>query len=102
MVTITTRVRLHEGKEPEWDAAMRERLESARNARGWIAAQLLMPLESLDERVVLGIWETRADWEAWHEDPAFLATRERLDGLQASPDETVWHEVVADVRNSAG
>ena len=50
MMTIVTHVRVKEGAEPEWDAAMRERLEAARERPGWVAAQLLMPLDGLSKR----------------------------------------------------
>ncbi|MFN8062852.1 MAG: hypothetical protein U0Q12_27115 [Vicinamibacterales bacterium] len=50
MMTIITRVKLKQGAEPEWDAAMRERLENAEQREGWISGHLLMPLEGLDER----------------------------------------------------
>lgn len=79
MMTIITRVKLKQGAEPEWDAAMRERLENAEQREGWISGHLLMPLEGQDERVIVGVWRTRADWEAWHADEAFAGTRERLD-----------------------
>ena len=98
MMTIVTRVRLKEGSEPRWDAAMRERLEAARSQPGWVAGQLVMPIGALDERVILGTWQTRADWEAWHTDPKFRETRQRLEGLEATPPEEWWHEVVADLR----
>jgi heme-degrading monooxygenase HmoA len=98
MMTVVTHVTLREGAEPEWDDAMRQRLEAARGRRGWIGGQLLMPLEGLNERVIVGTWNTRADWEAWHEDPAFAETRERLEGLQVAEGSTVWHEGILDVR----
>jgi heme-degrading monooxygenase HmoA len=101
MMTVITRATLREGTEPEWDAAMRERLETARGKSGWIGGQLLIPLERLNERVIVGTWETRADWEAWHSDETFRATRERMEGLEERPSETTWHEVVADVRSSS-
>ena len=62
MMTIVTRVKLREGCEPRWDAAMRERLEAARNQTGWIAGQVAIPVDALDERVIIGTWQTRADW----------------------------------------
>lgn len=98
MMTVITRVALVEGSEPEWDAVMRERLSAAHAQRGWLGGQLLIPLDALDTRVIVGIWETRADWEAWHEDPAFKETRDRLDELQVQQQETAWHEVLVDVR----
>lgn len=98
MVTVITRVVLQEGAEPEWDGAMRERLEAAQRRPGWIAGQLLMPFESLNERVIIGTWETRAAWEAWHQDESFRETRERLEGLEQAPSETSWYEVVTEER----
>ncbi len=87
-------VTLKEGSEPEWDRAMQERLEAAESQPGWVAGQLLMPADRLDQRAIVGTWQTRADWEAWHNDPAFTATRERLEGLQAGPSEVRWYEVL--------
>jgi heme-degrading monooxygenase HmoA len=101
MMTIVTHVTLKSGTEPEWDAVIRERLGAARNQPGWIGGQLLLPLDHLDRRVIIGTWQTRAHWEAWHGDAAFAATRHRLEGLEAAPRQEWWHEVIEDVRHSA-
>jgi heme-degrading monooxygenase HmoA len=98
MMTVVTHVILREGDEPAWDDAMQARLEAARGRPGWVAAQLLIPLDSPNRRTIAGTWETRADWEAWHTDPAFAETRERLEGLQTESAETTWFEVLVDVR----
>lgn len=97
-MTIVTHIVLEEGTEPEWDAAMRQRLAAVRSQPGWIGGQLLMPLDALNKRVIIGIWQTRAAWEAWHNDPAFAETRTRLEGLEAGENEHWWHEVIEDVR----
>lgn len=94
MMTVVTHMRLRDGSEPEWDAAMRQRLDDANGRTGFIRSQLLIPLDALDQRVIIGTWATRAHWEAWHNDAAFLAARELLEGLQAAPAETRWYEVV--------
>ena len=78
MMTIVTRVKLKEGSEPEWDAALRERLAAAKDQPGWIGGQLLMPLDTLNERVIIGTWQSRADWEAWHADEAFTIKQRPL------------------------
>jgi heme-degrading monooxygenase HmoA len=101
MMTIVTRVTLKEGSEPAWDAAMRERMESAKTQRGWVGGQLVIPLDGLNSRVIIGTWETRADWEAWHADPKFHETRKQLQGLESAASEEWWHEVIADVRRAA-
>ena len=101
MMTIVTHVTLKQGVEPDWDAAMRERLSAAAGRPGWIGGQLLMPLDRLNKRVIIGTWQTRADWEAWHQDAAFAQTRERIEGLEEGKAENWWHEIIEDVRRSA-
>jgi len=98
MMTIITHVTLREGSEPEWDAAMRERLEAVKNQPGWIGGQLMIPIDRLNKRMIVGTWETRAAWEAWHQDPTFSETRKRLEGLESGKNEHWWHEVIQDVR----
>jgi heme-degrading monooxygenase HmoA len=101
MVTIITYVTLREGAEPAWDEAMRERMTAARDQAGWIGGQVLIPLEALNRRLIVGTWQTRAHWEAWHSDPAFTQTRRRLAGLEAGPHRDEWHEVVEEIRRPA-
>ena len=98
MMTVITHVTLTPGREPEWDAAMRDRLETARDKEGWVGNQLVIPLDAPNERTVIGTWTTRAAWEAWHSDEAFLETRERMEGLQEGASETTWYEVVSEER----
>lgn len=98
MLTIVTHLTLKEGTEPEWDAAMRERLNAAKERPGWVGGQLLIPLDGMNRRVIIGTWQTRSDWEAWHTDPAFAETRQRLADLEAAPAESWWHEVILDHR----
>ena len=101
MMTIVTHVHLREGSGRNWDAAMRTRLSAAREAPGWIGGQLLRPADKPDRRVIVGTWRTRANWEAWHHDPQFTETRQRLDGLETAPAEHWWHDVVLDVRKGS-
>ena len=76
-------------------------LWAATDKPGWISGQLVMPLHHLDRRIIIGTWQTRADWEAWHQDPAFEQTRQRMEGLEQGKAENWWHEVLEDVRRSA-
>ena len=101
MMTVITRVKLTAGSEPDWDEAMRERLTEAQNQSGWIGGQLLIPVDGPNQRVIVGTWQNRSDWEAWHDDPAFLETRKRMEGLQEGPDEMEWLELVKEGRESA-
>ena len=101
MMTIVTDVHLNEGAGREWDAAMRTRLAAARTRAGWVGGQLLRPDDKPARRVIVGTWKTRGDWEAWHHDPWFATTRQRLDGLESGAGEHWWHEVVLDVRRAS-
>lgn len=101
MMTVITHVTLKQGDEPEWDAAMRERLAAAHDQPGWIRGQILIPLEAMHERVIIGTWESRAAWEAWHSDEKFEETRRLLDGLQETRDRMTWFEVMVDTDTDA-
>ena len=101
MMTIVTHVHLREGAGRDWDAVIRARLTAARKASGWVGGQLLRPADRPDRRVIIGTWRTRANWDAWHHDPQFTKTRQRLDGLESAPAEQWWHDVVLDVRKAS-
>ncbi|MGK5111483.1 MULTISPECIES: antibiotic biosynthesis monooxygenase family protein [unclassified Geodermatophilus] len=92
----TTRVR--PGGEAEWDAAVRARFDSARERPGWISGQLLTSDDESSIRVIVGTWESREAWEAWHADPAFLDQRATLQRLEEEGSRVAWFRVVADAR----
>jgi heme-degrading monooxygenase HmoA len=94
-MTIVTQVVLRENGAEQWDAAMRARVDSAKDRPGWVAVQLLVPEGEPRRRAIVGTWESREDWAAWHDDETFRETRQQLDGLQAGPADTTWYEVTA-------
>lgn len=99
MTVITHHALRDEAAAEEWDAAMDERLEAARNQAGWVGGQLLRAVNDGTLRTLVGTWESTEDWRAWHEEPAFQETRRRLEGLQSRPSETTWYEVVEERRS---
>jgi heme-degrading monooxygenase HmoA len=101
MMTIVSHVELKPGTESEWDRTMHERLRAAEGRRGWVASQLLRPVDKPQARVIVGTWESREHWAEWHADPAFRETRTRLDGLEARPAQEWWHQVVEEHRAAA-
>ncbi len=98
MMTVVTTTRLRPGGEDEWDAAVRTRFESAHDRPGWVSGQLLTPTDEPHTRVIVGTWQSRDDWDAWHHDPAFLEQRSTLERLEEQS-RTEWYEVVADARH---
>jgi heme-degrading monooxygenase HmoA len=94
MMTIVTKVKLRAEGVDQWDAAMHARVEAARGRQGWVSAQLLKGVDQPLERAIIGVWNSKDDWEAWHHDDTFRATREQLAGLEEGPTESSWFEVV--------
>jgi len=95
MMTIMTETTLKDGMEPQWDEAYHRRAEAVADHEGWVSLQLLIPLDAPNKRVVLGTWQTRADWEAWHSSDAFLETRAQMDAAEEAEDrQERWYEVV--------
>jgi heme-degrading monooxygenase HmoA len=98
MVTVVTRVRIKGGQEDAWDEAFRERAAAAREQEGFVFVQLCRPEGSPSERVVVGTWQTRANWESWHDHPTFVETRERLEEVDDERAGSQWYEVVVEER----
>jgi heme-degrading monooxygenase HmoA len=99
MTLITHHALRDEAAAQEWDTAMYQRLTAARDQPGWIGGQLLRAVNDRTLRTLVGTWESREHWEAWHEEAAFRETREHLEGLQSRPSETTWYEVVEERRS---
>jgi heme-degrading monooxygenase HmoA len=96
MMTIVTHVFIEPGQEPAWDTAWKKRVQSARQQPGWVAVQLAIPADKVNERVIVGTWETRADWEAWHATDAFQKTRGQMEGIETETRHEWWHEVLVE------
>ena len=98
MMTIVSHVKIKAGQEPAWDAAFRERATAAKEQSGFVALQLCIPVDAINERVVIGTWENRADWEAWHATDAFQSTRAQMEEADTKTRREWWHEVVLEER----
>jgi heme-degrading monooxygenase HmoA len=96
MMTIVTHVTIEPGKEPDWDTAFRERVSAVKKQPGWVSVQLSIPAREINKRVIIGTWETRAAWEAWHATDAFQRTRQVMDEVETGDREEWWHEVTLD------
>jgi heme-degrading monooxygenase HmoA len=94
MMTIVSYIAVQEGQEPAWDEALRERIDAAREQPGFVAVQVAIPIDSPNERVIIGTWQTRANWEAWHNHERFVETRRRLEEVDETKSRESWYEVV--------
>ena len=100
MMTIVTHLKLKPGEESDWDAAFRERIAAVGDQPGWIGVQLCTPVSATNERVVIGTWESQADWEAWHAEAPFAKTRSEMEGTESGDRQEWWHEVVLEMRKN--
>ena len=96
MVTVVTRVRVKDGREDEWDDVFAKRAHAAREQDGFEFVQLCRPDDAPGERVIVGTWQTHDDWRTWHEDPAFLETRNELEEIDQESGQSQWYEVVVE------
>ena len=95
MMTVITETTIKPGQETQWDQAFQERLADAQQQPGWLALQLLIPLDAPNKRVVVGTWQSRAAWEAWHTTETFQRTRQQLNALGQSDGQERWYEVAS-------
>jgi heme-degrading monooxygenase HmoA len=98
MVTVVTRVRIKDGRETEWDQVFAKRVEAARDQQGFEFVQLCQPDAAPSDRVIVGSWQTHQAWKSWHDDPAFLETREELEEIDQESGGSQWYEVVVEER----
>lgn len=94
MMTVITRVQLDADQAEAWDEAMIRRMRTAESVDGWVSGQVLTPEAEPTRRVIVGVWETREHWKAWHEDPTFEETRADLDSMGVDDGDSVWHEPI--------
>lgn len=93
MMTIITESTIAEGHEAQWDAAFQERLQAAKEQPGWLALQVLIPEGEPQKRVIVGTWESREAWQAWHRADPFRQTRQRLDAADREDGRERWFTV---------
>jgi heme-degrading monooxygenase HmoA len=93
MLTVITETTVRQGSEADWDRAYRERAADAQKQPGWVDLHLLVPEDDGRNRVVVGTWQDRAAWEAWHTTDTFKRTREQLDAATEAHGSERWFRV---------
>lgn len=96
MMTVITETSVQPGQEQAWDEAFRERSEDARQQPGWVATQLLIPVDDRQKRLVVGTWQDRESWEQWHSTGRFNETRGQLNEATVDDGNERWFEVVVE------
>ena len=94
MMTVISETMVRAGRERDWDRAYHQRAADASRQDGWIDLHLLIPVDALLHRVVVGTWRDRGAWERWHETETFRRTRQALDDATESHTADRWFKVV--------
>lgn len=102
MITVANRIYVDETYAEAFEARFRERAGLVDQMPGFIANQVLRPVNAGDPYVVLTLWEARSDFEAWVRSDAFRERHARSGTLprEAFPQPNVLevHEVIQDSR----
>ncbi len=98
---VVGRFNLRPGAEAVWDAAFRERIEEAASAPGWLGVAAWAPLDAPQERIVVGRWRAREDYDAWALGESYLRTKSVLDSCQTAPPKIEWFRSVV-IMDKAG
>lgn len=93
MMTVITETTLRPGQEQAWDRSFAERMRAARDQPGWVDAQLLIPEDEPNKRIVVGTWRSRDDWQRWHQTSTFQQTRESMNRSTVDDGQPAWHQV---------
>ena len=91
---VVGRFSLRPGAEATWDAAFQERIEQAASAPGWLGVAAWAPVAEPSERVVVGRWRSKADYETWALTESYLRTKVTLDSCQTGAPDIEWFRSV--------
>ena len=84
---VIGRFALRPGKEAQWESVLRERVEAARSAPGWLGVSVWAPADNPLQRVVVGRWRSPEAYDAWMQTESYIRTKAVLDTCQAAPPE---------------
>lgn len=93
MITVITETVLKPGFEAQWDHAFHARIANASEQPGWVAVNLLTATDDPCKRVVIGTWNSREDWDRWHETELFQQTRPLLAAATAHEGQPQWFNI---------
>jgi heme-degrading monooxygenase HmoA len=91
---VVGRFNLRPGAEATWDSAFRDRVETATAAPGWLGVATWAPVAEPSQRIVVGRWRSRADYEAWTLTESYLSTKATLDSCQTAAPDIEWFRSV--------
>ena len=100
MITVANRIFVAAEYAEQFEEAFRQRAGLVDGMPGFISNQVLRPVNPGDPYIVLTLWNTRRDFEAWIRSDAFTQGHARSGTLPkeayTGPNKLEIHEVVQD------
>ncbi len=100
MITVTNRIFVSPEYATQFEERFRTRAGLVDGMPGFIYNQVLRPLNEGDPYIVLTLWESRAQFEAWTKSDAFMQGHARSSTLPkeafSGPNKLEVHEVIQD------
>ncbi|MCU0491934.1 MAG: antibiotic biosynthesis monooxygenase [Chloroflexaceae bacterium] len=100
MITTANRIFVHEEYAEQFETNFRNRAGLVDGMPGFIANQLLRPVNQNDPYIVLTWWESREHFEAWVRSDEFKLGHARSGSLPkeafSAPNKLEMHEVLTD------
>ena len=100
MITVANRIFVAPEYAEQFEEAFRKRAGLVDGMPGFISNQVLRPVNPGDPYIVLTLWNSRADFEAWIRSDAFIQGHAKSGSLPkeafSAPNKLEVHEVVQD------
>src|SRR5579862_590781 len=100
MITVANRIFVAPEYAEQFEEAFRKRAGLVDSMPGFISNQVLRPVNPDDPYIVLTLWDSRADFEAWIRSDAFVQGHAKSGSLPkeafTAPNKLEVHEVVLD------
>ena len=100
MITTMNRIFVNPDYAEQFEVNFRNRAGLVDGMEGFISNQLLRPATPGDPYIVLTLWATRKDFEAWVRSEAFMQGHARSGSLPretySGPNKLELHEVILD------
>ncbi len=100
MITVMNRIAVHPEYAEAFEARFLDRARLVDEMPGFVSNQVLRPVNPSDPYVVLTLWNSREEFEAWTSSEAFVQGHARSSSLPkeafSGPNKLELHEVLQD------
>ena len=100
MITVANRIFVHADYADQFEERFRQRAGLVDQMPGFVANQVLRPVNADDPYIVLTFWESRQHFDAWVRSDAFIQGHARSGTMPkeafSAPNKLEIHEIITD------